>query len=567
MKKFSDFSVGFRIRSLGIAMTIAIIAVAALSLYTLNNQLRKDIGDKTQQLVQTAHSVISHYEAEANAGHLSLSDAKMLALRTLNSMRYDGEEYFFIIDHGPNMIMHPFKPELNGKDISTSKDPKGTFLFVEMVKVVEKAGEGFVPYMWPKPGAPADAPPVPKISYVKEFKPWGWIIGSGVYVDKADALVRAAAIEQLSLVLGVIVASALLGMAISRSVTKPLSALSSNMTDIAQGKLETEVEGLARGDELGSMARSLDGFREQSQKLKQTEQAARIADENARAQRKQAMLDMASKFETTVGQVVSDLIHVAEQLQVSAEGLVRVAEETKRKSSAVSQASSESSQATTAVASATDELSSSIQEISKQVQGSSRICNDAQSDAGELREHMNSLLEQANQVTQVTQFINGVADQINLLALNATIESARAGEAGRGFAVVAGEVKGLAGQTANASKNISTQMEGVHSASQVAHTSIERIVTIIGDINNSVTSIAAAVEEQSAATSEISYSVSKSATSVNEVRDNILDVERGADATNGSAQEILDSVAKLREQTGLMRSRVEEFLRTVRNAS
>ena len=566
MRHFSDIPVGYRIRTLGVALTFAIIAVSALGLTTLMKELHRDVERKTQQLVEAATSVLYEYEAQAKAGYYTEEDAKQHALTAISGMRYAGQEYFFVIERGPRMVMHPFKPELNGTDISDVKDPEGKRLFVDMVKVVEKDKAGFVPYMWPKPGAPSGSEPMSKISYVQEG-PWGLIVGSGVYVDEVDAFVMNE-VKSQGLVLAIMIGLAsLLSTVIIRTITRPLTRLNSNMQSIAQGDLECQVSDTARRDEIGTMARALDGFRKQALQLRQTETEARLAEERAREQRKQGMLAMADTFERNVGQLVDDLAQVVTQLDQSAELLVSVAEQTKRKSEEVSQASHESSNATTTVAAATEELSSSIREISKQVQGSSQICNEAHGGASALRQHMNSLLEQAGQVAQVTGFINDVAEQINLLALNATIESARAGEAGRGFAVVAGEVKGLAGQTASASNNISVQMQSIHNASQVAHQGIERIAVTIQEVNSSVTSIAAAVEEQSAATSEISSSVGLSASSVNRVRDTIVDVQEGAEKTNKSALGIQESAQVLRTQMDALRKRVDEFLATVRNAS
>src|SRR5690606_17952817 len=113
-----------------------------------------------------------------------------------------GEEYFWINDMHPTMIMHPFKPELDGTDLTDDADPDGKHLFVEFVKAVEAAGAGFVDYQWPKPGADA---PQPKISYVAGYEPWGWVIGSGVYVDDVRTVAVAEAGKLLLSGLGIIV--------------------------------------------------------------------------------------------------------------------------------------------------------------------------------------------------------------------------------------------------------------------------------------------------------------------------------------------------------------------------
>jgi methyl-accepting chemotaxis protein len=136
--------------------------------------------NSTRQLVEVARGIVSSAQAEEAAGSMSRAQAQALAIRQLQKLRYDDKEYFWINDMQPRMVMHPIKPDLNGKDIGEMKDPNGLALFIAMVAVVRKDGKGFVAYQWPKPGSDK---PVDKISFVQGFEPWGWVIGSGVYTD------------------------------------------------------------------------------------------------------------------------------------------------------------------------------------------------------------------------------------------------------------------------------------------------------------------------------------------------------------------------------------------------
>ena len=131
-----------------------------------------------------AHALVSHHHARAQKGLVSTEQAQADALAALQTLRYSGNEYFWVNGMKLHMLMHPIKPDLNGRDISQIKDPNGKQLIVAMIQVVEADGHGFVPYQWPKPGSQA---PVDKISFVKGFAPWGWVIGSGVYVDTVMA--------------------------------------------------------------------------------------------------------------------------------------------------------------------------------------------------------------------------------------------------------------------------------------------------------------------------------------------------------------------------------------------
>ena len=138
-----------------------------------------------RQTVELAHALIAYHHDEAKRGVYSMEEAQVRAKAALKPLRYSGSEYFWINDMQPRMVMHPIKPELDGKDLSQTKDPNGKALFVAFVDTVKANGSGFVEYMWPKPGADQ---PAQKLSYVKGFEPWGWVVGSGVYIDNVNAL-------------------------------------------------------------------------------------------------------------------------------------------------------------------------------------------------------------------------------------------------------------------------------------------------------------------------------------------------------------------------------------------
>src|SRR5690606_23629972 len=124
------------------------------------------------------------YHAQAESGAMTVQEAQRAALAAIGAMRYNESDYFWVNDMHPVMVMHPINPKLDGQDLSDYKDPDGFHLFNEFVKAVQAEGAGFVPYLWPKPGHEL---PVPKESYVKGFAPWGWVIGTGVYIDDLEA--------------------------------------------------------------------------------------------------------------------------------------------------------------------------------------------------------------------------------------------------------------------------------------------------------------------------------------------------------------------------------------------
>ena len=195
---------GFTLRSKLTAMAGATIAALIVLFVVLlisgKNQMLEDRQAKVRNLVEVAHTTVAHFEKEARDGKISVDEAKKGAMNALREMRYDKVEYFWINDLNDLMVMHPIKPELDGKKLDQLKDKNGKLLFLEFNKVVKAQGAGFVDYLWPKPGAEEG---VPKISYVMGFQPWGWVIGSGIYTDDVDAKFRREAIMLLLWGLGI----------------------------------------------------------------------------------------------------------------------------------------------------------------------------------------------------------------------------------------------------------------------------------------------------------------------------------------------------------------------------
>lgn len=166
-------------------VSAALFVPLVLALLDYQNSLMENKQSKTQHLVQTAYTLVEHYHQQYSSGQLTLEQAQSEASKAVQSLRYDANDYFWINDLKPAMVMHPMKPALNGQDLSQVADPNGKRLFVDMVNLAKQQQSGLVNYMWPKPGSDA---PVEKVSYIKLFKPWGWVIGSGVYVDDVEAL-------------------------------------------------------------------------------------------------------------------------------------------------------------------------------------------------------------------------------------------------------------------------------------------------------------------------------------------------------------------------------------------
>jgi methyl-accepting chemotaxis protein len=206
-----------------------------------------------RQSVEVMSSVVDWAYKQEVAGTLTREQAQKQALQAVNDARYAGKEYFWINDMDVRLLTHPFRPDLNGKDVSNIKDPDGNPVFVAFVNTVKKDGSGYLSYLWPKPGQDK---PVEKVSYVTGFKPWGWVIGSGLYMDDLRSDFIAKLTRAALAVFGAIALTVVIAVAISRSIIGPLQRAVAVARAVSQGQLESDVSTLAR-DETGQLLRSM----------------------------------------------------------------------------------------------------------------------------------------------------------------------------------------------------------------------------------------------------------------------------------------------------------------------
>ena len=477
-------------KKLGFLVASAVLGVMVLTSWFLlseKNLMMDERQSGVQQTVEAAHGLITHYHELAGKGVMSEEVAKQSAINAVRSLRYSGSEYFWINDMQPRMLMHPFNTKLEGKDLTENKDPTGKHLFVEFVKTVKASGSGFVFYMWPKPGS---GNPVQKVSYVKGFAPWGWIIGSGVYVDTVE---QAFISRLIDFSVGALVLAGLLlafGLLLGRNLLRQL--------------------GGEPGDAAHVASRIADGDLSVEIKIRADDQTSLMF----------AMKSMRDSLANVVGQVRQGTDTIATASSQIAAGNQDLSSRTEEQASSLEE-----------TAASMEELTSTVKQNADNAKHANQLAVSASSVAvkggtvvSQVVQTMGAINTSSRKIVDIIGVIDGIAFQTNILALNAAVEAARAGEQGRGFAVVAAEVRNLAQRSAAAAKEIKTligdsvdkveegsrqvaeagkTMDEIQAASQEQTQGIEQINQAITQMDQVTQQNAALVEEAAAAAASL----------------------------------------------------------------
>jgi methyl-accepting chemotaxis protein len=514
---FKDWKILTKILSISLAtITMMILAVLFYVLPYQEKRLMEEKMSATKGVVDVAFAVLQSNLADVKQGKRTLEQAQADALKEIKELRYHGNEYFWVNDLDTKVLMHPLKPEIIGKTQTENKDANGKKIYLEFVSVAKDKGEGFVEYQFAKPGNPV---PLPKISYVKLMKEWGWVVGSGIYVDNVKSEMKVMKRQILGGTLVLSLAIFAFAWLVARRIKGALDQAIAASQLIASGDLTAHITVQSK-DETGELLSSL---------KEMNEGLARI-----------------------VGEVRTGADSIATATEEIAAGNADLSQRTEEQASALEE-----------TASSMEELTSTVKQNADNAQQANQLAINASGVAvkgGEVINRvvltMESITGSSKKISDIIGVIDGIAFQTNILALNAAVEAARAGEQGRGFAVVAAEVRSLAQRSAAAAKEIKTLIEDSVSKVQDGSRLVEEagrttqdIVTSIKRVTDIMAEISAASQEQSSGIEQVNVAI----TQMDDVtQQNAALVEQAAAAAESledQARQMVSVVARFKLET------------------
>lgn len=514
---------------------VGMVFTSVINIKNARDQFISEKELKTRHLVEGCYTLIAHFHDLQVNGELSEAAAKLAAINAVKAMRYEGKDYFWINDLGkpiPTMIMHPTVPALDGKVLDDPKFNTATSMgvgndgelqpmrdhkniFATMVEVADKGGSGYITYDWPKPNAGGGVTDkqYPKLSYVKKFEPWGWVVGSGIYIDDIDKTawkVISSSLALLTIVLALLVAIAYW---LVRAIMRPLKQAIGIAETVAAGNLMSEIEVTSK-DETGQLM--------------------------------QALKDMNASLVKLVGEVRGRTDNISTGTAEIASGNADLSSRTEQQASSLEETASTMEELTLTV----KQNAENARHANQLAAGASDVAVKGGNVVRQVVDTMNGISASSKKIGDIIGVIDDIAFQTNILALNAAVEAARAGEQGRGFAVVASEVRNLAQRSAAAAKEIKTLIRDstgqVDAGTQLvdeAGKTMDEIVMSVKRVTDIMAGITTASQEQSTGIEQVRLAVSQMDEVTQQNAALVEEAAAAAESLNEQAQKLAHAVA------------------------
>ena len=557
-------------------------------LATYRADLEENVGNQLKGETEVAYGILDEYYKKQQAGELTEEQAKKEAADRVRDLRYDGGNGYFWIDtvDGNNVVLLGRK-DVEGTNRFNAKDPNGYPYIQEINKSAQQEGGGFTRWMFPKPG---ETEPLPKYGYSIEFKPYHWVIGTGVWIDEIDAIIaqkeaklaadlRTSILELLGVIVLLQILMALFSRYAGANIARPIVRTTERLGIMGTGDFRLEGEAAAemqelasRPDELGTMAQAMQEMNEKVRALMRN--VAQTAEYLAASS--EELTSSAEQAADVSQSIAESIVKVAGACSEQFDGVQTAHEHTKKLTQHMQDFEGHLEETGQQVQKTSDVATEGRQGVATAVTGMQSI----QTNVSHIAEIIEGLGENSKQIGEIVDTIAGIAEQTNLLALNAAIEAARAGEHGRGFAVVADEVRKLAEQSQEAASEISERIGRIQSSTQEAvdamhqglsevmdgtktvqgaGTSFEGIASMVGKVAEASRAMQSSVGRLTQSIGRIDAAVEEINTKSRSVADEAQTVSAATEEETASMHEIADASRKLAEQAQNLQNSIAVF--------